>query len=110
MYIDRYRSSLPGEVDVVLIGVTNVIEPGCAAMFEAAAIVEAEWIRLNRTSDPARHPAGDSPAARRCPRRTRTKVSTESRCTGSSTHARGCRPRWRADIIRARERSPPARA
>lgn len=59
MYIDKVQVISPGEVDVMLIGVT---EPVCPAMIEAAAIVEAEWIRLQRPSTPVRNATCENPA------------------------------------------------
>lgn len=109
MYIDRYRSSLQGEVDVVLMGVTSVVEPVCPALSEAAAIVEAEWMRLSRPSEPARPPC-EFPAARRCRRRTRTVVSTESTRAGGATHPGNRRPRRSVSLVWARQRSPPVQA
>ena len=109
MYIDRYRSSLQGEVDVVLMGVTTGVEPACPALSEAAAIVEAEWMRLSRPSEPVR-PPGEFPAARRCRRRRSTMVSTESTRAGRTTHPGGRRPRWPVSLVWARQRSPPMQA
>lgn len=96
--------------DVVLIGVTNGVEPVCPALREAAAIVEAEWIRLSRLGGPAEQPVGELPAARRCPRRTGTVVSTEPAGTGLSTRTRGHQARWPVSVVLARQRSPPLRA
>jgi hypothetical protein len=107
MYIDRYKSSQYGEVDVVLMGVTSVVEPACAAISEATAIVEAEWMRLRRPSVPVRHPDCELPAARRDPRRTTTLVSTMPTRIRRSTRARATRGRWLASLVWARERSPP---
>ncbi|WP_156737964.1 hypothetical protein [Mycobacterium scrofulaceum] len=94
----------------MLIGDTTVVEPGCPALSEAAAIVEAEWIRLRRASEPARHPTCELPSARRCRRRAVTTVSTDPTGTALSTRARGRRTRWPVSLVWARERSPPRRA
>jgi hypothetical protein len=109
MYIDRYSSSLRDEVDVVLMGVTSVVEPVCPVVREAAAIVEAEWIRLRRRSEPARYSSCEFPAARRCPCRMSTLVSTESTRAGHLTHTLGRQVRSPVSLIWARQRSPPAR-
>ncbi|WP_156749726.1 hypothetical protein [Mycobacterium sp. E1747] len=94
----------------MLIGDTSVVEPGCPALSEAAAIVEAEWIRLRRPSEPARHPTSELPSARRCPRRTGTIVFTEAAGTTASTRPLGRRTRWPVSVVWARERSPPRQA
>lgn len=108
IYIDRNRSSLYGEVDVVLMGVTSVVEPACAAIREAAAIVEAEWMRLRRPSVPVRYPDYELPAARRGPRRTTTLVATVPSRVGCSTRPRVTRGRWPVSLVWARQRSPPS--
>ncbi|OBF56369.1 hypothetical protein A5756_11145 [Mycobacterium sp. 852002-53434_SCH5985345] len=95
-------------MDVVLMGVASVVEPVCPVMHEAAAIVEAEWVRLRRESEPARHPSCEFPTARRCRRQTSTLVSTESTRAGRAAHTLGRRTRWPASLIWARQRSPPA--
>jgi hypothetical protein len=107
MYIDRYKSSQYGEVDVVLMGVTSVAEPACAAIREAAAILEAEWMRLRRPSVPVRHPNCELPAARRDPRRMTTLVSTMPTRIRCSTRPSAIKGRWPASLVWARERSPP---
>ncbi|WP_156736834.1 hypothetical protein [Mycobacterium sp. E3298] len=94
----------------MLISNTSVVEPGCPALCEAAAIVEAEWIRLRRPSGPARHPTCELPSVRRRRRRTGTIVSTEPTDTACSTHARGRRTDWPVSLVWARERSPPRQA
>jgi hypothetical protein len=109
MYIDRYKSSLYGEVDVVLMGVTSVVEPACAAISEAAAIVEAEWMRLRRPSVPVRYPKCELPAARRGRRRTTTLVSIAPTRVRCSTPPRATDGRWLVSLVWARQRSPPLR-
>ncbi|WP_139273302.1 hypothetical protein [Mycobacterium paraffinicum] len=94
----------------MLVGDTSVVEPGCPALSEAAAIVEAEWIRLRRPSEPARHPTCELPSARRCRRRTGTIVCTEPTGAVPSARVRGHEPRWAVSPVWARERSPPQRA
>ncbi|OBB80929.1 hypothetical protein A5760_17840 [Mycobacterium colombiense] len=108
MYIDRCKSSLYGEVDVVLMGVTSVVEPACAALREAAAIVEAEWMRLRRPSVPVRYPSRELPAARRGPRRTTTLASIMPTRTRCSTHPQDTGGRWPVSLVWARQRSPPS--
>lgn len=95
---------------MVLIGVTSVVEPVCPAVDEAAAIVEAEWMRLTRPSEPARHPTGELPAPRRSTRRTRTLARTAPTRSECPPHARVRRARWPVSPVWARERSPPVRA
>ncbi|OBG75129.1 hypothetical protein A5700_02350 [Mycobacterium sp. E1214] len=96
-------------MDVVLMGVTSVDELACAAISEAAAIVEAEWIRLRRPGMPVRHPAGELPAARALPRHTATAIGTIAPRRTASTRSRVSRGRWPAAPIWARQRSPPRR-
>lgn len=98
------------EVDVMLMGVTSVVEPVCPAMTEAAAIVEAEWIRLRRPSEPARHPVCELPSARRCPPRTNTMVARDSRPTKCSPRTRRHVDRCPISLVWARQRSPPVHA
>lgn len=95
---------------MVLIGATSVAEPACPALSEAAAIVEAEWIRLERLGGPARHAVCELPAARRCRRRTGTAVSTDSAGTRRYASTRERRARWPVSPVWARQRSPPIRA
>jgi hypothetical protein len=95
------------EVDVVLMGVTSGVEPACAAIREAAAIVEAEWMRLRRPSVPVRYPNCELPAARRERRRTSTLVSIAPTRVRRSTPPRAADGRWPASLVWARQRSPP---
>jgi hypothetical protein len=91
-------------VDVVLI-----LELACPAVNEAAAIVEAEWIRLVRRSGAVRHVTRELPAARRCRPLTRTTTTTQPRHRLLSGSARGQGPHWSPRQVRARQRSPPNR-
>ncbi|ORA11550.1 hypothetical protein [Mycobacterium arosiense] len=109
MYIDSYKSSLHGEVDVVLMGVTSVVEPACAAISEAAAIVEAEWMRLRRPSLPVRYPNCELPAARAARPRTTILVYTMPTRVMCSTSPRATTGRWPVSLVWARQRSPPLR-
>jgi hypothetical protein len=94
---------------------TVAAEPACPAMVEAAAIVEAEWIRLRRSGAPVRHavaelPVCELPEAERCRRRPLAAVTTE-RGRGAPLGGRGERgSHWAARIVWARGRSPPHRS
>jgi hypothetical protein len=94
-------------VDVVLMGVTSVVEPACAAISEAAAIVEAEWMRLRRPSVPVRYPEGELPAARLGRRRATTLVCTTDARAGCSTRPGATDGPWPVSSVWARQRSPP---
>ncbi|MGB8391182.1 hypothetical protein [Mycobacterium sp.] len=87
---------------------TIVAEPVCPAMIEAAAIVEAEWIRLRRPSRPVRL-TGEIPASRRCRRRARTTVTAQPPPRVCSTSARELGFQWPICMVLARQRSPPTR-
>ncbi|WP_131811904.1 hypothetical protein [Mycobacterium mantenii] len=89
---------------------TSVAEPACPALSEAAAIVEAEWIRLGRLGGPARHAVCELPAARQCRPRTGTAVSTEPAGRRRNTPTRGRSARLPVFLVWARQRSPPLRA
>ncbi|WP_221044438.1 hypothetical protein [Mycobacterium senriense] len=89
-------------------GVTSVVEPACAAISEAAAIVEAEWMRLRRPSVPVRYPDYELTAARRGRRRTTTLVATVPLRVGCSTRPRAAGARWPVSLVWARQRSPPS--
>ncbi|OBJ26148.1 hypothetical protein A5659_17350 [Mycobacterium sp. 1165196.3] len=94
-------------MDVVLMGVTSVVEPACAAIREAAAIVEAEWMRLRRPSVPVRYPNCELPAARRGRRGATTLVSLAPTRVRRSTRPRATDGRWPVSLVWARQRSPP---
>lgn len=83
------------------------IDSACAALSEATAIVQAEWIRLRRpVMEDADHPC-ELPAARPFPRRTTTLAGTTPSRAGRCTRSRVARSRWLVVPIWARERSPP---
>ncbi len=87
--------------------VTTVV-PACPALIEAAAIVEAEWMRLSPSSPPARRVTCELPAPRQAQRPAHTLVTTKPRPRSRPTRGGELRFRWPARTVLARERSPPA--
>ncbi|ORW39080.1 hypothetical protein AWB89_22935 [Mycobacterium paraense] len=85
-------------------------EPVCPAIIEAAAIVEAEWMRLNPSSRPAPRVTCELPAPRHVRRPAHTLVATQRRPRALPTCGTQLRVRWPACRVWARERSPPAGA
>jgi hypothetical protein len=78
------------------------------AMIEAAAIVEAEWVRLRPSRGPVDDVACDRPAPRPHLPRARTLVTTKPTPRARPIHAGELRLRWPVRAVWARERSPPA--
>lgn len=87
-----------------------VVEPVCPAVFEAAAIVEAEWIRLRRSSAPVHHATWGLRARLRSRRRVRTVVTTMPTSQPLTAQHGRLRPRRPVGAVWARERSPPIRS
>ncbi|WP_205866305.1 hypothetical protein [Mycobacterium sp. IS-1264] len=87
-----------------------VVEPVCPAVFEAAAIVEAEWIRLRRSSAPVHHASCGLRARLRSRRRVRTVVTTMPTSHPLTAQHGRLRPRRPVGAVWARERSPPIRS
>ncbi|OMC46255.1 hypothetical protein A5745_12205 [Mycobacterium sp. IS-2888] len=101
-------------MDVMLMDVPTVrgdapavVEPVCPAVFEAAAIVEAEWIRLRRSSAPVHHATCGLRARLRSRRRVRTVVTTMPTSHPLTAQHGRLRPRRPVGAVWARERSPP---
>jgi hypothetical protein len=86
----------------------TIAAPVCPALIEAAAIVEAEWMRLRPSSDPARHVTCELPAPRpgRC--RPHTSVTTKPTPRTGPTRCGELPVRRPVHRVWARERSPPA--
>ncbi len=87
--------------------VTTVVR-ACPALFEAAAIVEAEWMRLRPSGRPARRVTCELPAPQRGRRPAHTLVTTKPRPRRRPTRDGELRVRRPARTVWARERSPPA--
>ncbi|ORV81784.1 hypothetical protein AWC11_24850 [Mycobacterium interjectum] len=103
------------EVGVMLMGLdplskqqVTVAAPVCPALIEAAAIVEAEWMRLRPSSGPVRHVTRELPAPVRGRRRPHTVVTTKPTPRPGPTRRGELRIRWPVPRVWARERSPPA--
>ncbi len=88
-------------------GMTLAAEPESSAVLEAAAIVEAEWVRLTRVGPPDWHGAAELPDARRRVRRHSTMVTLDRERPEPLGASSGPRPHWAAHTVWARERSPP---
>jgi hypothetical protein len=84
-------------------------EPVCPAMIEAAAIVEAEWMRLRPPGGPACRVTCERPAPRISRSPLRTGVTTEPRRHVRPSCRAELRLRWPVSMVWARERSPPVR-
>ena len=82
------------------------VEPVCPAVIEAAAIVEAEWMRLR---PPGGHVVCELPAPSQCRHRPRNVVTTKPRPPARPSRSAELRLRWPVHTVWARERSPPPR-
>lgn len=74
----------------------TIVLPECPAIIEAAAIVEAEWMRLSTPATPVRRVTCSTLVTTMPPPRTCVTPGDELRV------------RWPAGRVRARQRSPPA--
>ena len=83
--------------------------PVCPAMIEAAAIVEAEWMRLRPPGGPGGHVVRELPAPRTARRPPRIVVTTKPRPPARPSRGAELRLRWPVHTVWARERSPPPR-
>lgn len=91
----------------MLMGIEVV--PACPAILEAAAIVEAEWMRLRSPGGPVGDVTCERPAPSRCRRPARTIVTTKRRQHDRPSRGAELRVRWPVSPVWARERSPPVR-
>jgi hypothetical protein len=78
-----------------------------SALRDAAAIVEAEWLRLGPSRGPFQDVACERPAPRRRVPLPRTVVTTMPRPRTRSAHPSELRLQWPVSNVWARERSPP---
>ena len=85
------------------------VEPVCPAVIEAAAIVEAEWMRLRPPGGPGGHVVCELPAPRTARRPPRTVVTIKPRPPARPCRSAELRLRWPVRAVWARERSPPPR-
>ncbi len=85
-----------------------VAAPVCPALIEAAAIVEAEWMRLRPSSGPARHVTCELPAPQRDRCLPHTVVTTKPTPPAGRTRCGELPVRRPVRRVWARERSPPA--
>ncbi|WP_133160819.1 hypothetical protein [Mycobacterium ahvazicum] len=83
------------------------IEPCCPALVEAAAIVEAEWIRVRCSSEKGAHVTGGLPARRPGPRRASTVVTVGPTPYAGSVEQARPDARWQVSMVWPRQRSPP---
>lgn len=84
--------------------------PVCPAVIEAAAIVEAEWMRLSLSGRPARRVTCERPAPRQDRRRAGAFVTTQPSPRTLPPGGAELRVRRPSCRVWARERSPPAAA
>jgi hypothetical protein len=107
IYIDTEQVISRVEVRVMLMG--SALQPVCPAMIEAAAIVEAEWMRLRPPVAPVGDVACELPAPRPHRDAPLSVVTTRPWPHDRASRRAELGLRWPVWTVWARERSPPER-